>query len=104
MLAAREEVGSRIASRWGWVVFRGVIGILFGLFAFARPGAMGLGIVLVFGCYAFISGIAPCASAAGGGWAGERGGGVLVEGWRGLAVDISAVVWPAAMALSFVWL
>jgi len=104
MLAAREEVGSRIASRWGWVVFRGVIGILFGLFAFARPGAMGLGIVLVFGCYAFISGIAACVAAARAGSAGERWGALLVEGLLGLAVGICAVVWPAAMALSFVWL
>src|ERR1041385_9318194 len=49
MLETKETFG--LASRWGWVVFRGVIGVLFGLVAFARPGAMAFSMVLVFGCY-----------------------------------------------------
>ena len=61
MLLEKAELG--LASRWGWVVFRGVIGILFGLIAFSRPGAMAFSMVLVFGVYAFVSGIATVISA-----------------------------------------
>jgi uncharacterized membrane protein HdeD (DUF308 family) len=104
MLASKEEIGMGIASRWGWVVFRGVIGVLFGLIAFARPGAMALSMVLVFGCYAFISGIATIIAAARSGRAGERWGALLVEGLLGVAVGVLAVLWPTTMALTFVWL
>jgi uncharacterized membrane protein HdeD (DUF308 family) len=104
MLALKEELGLGLASRWGWVVFRGVIGVLFGLIAFARPGALGLSMVLVFGCYAFISGIATLIAAARSGRAGERWGALLVEGLLGIAVGVLAVIWPATMALTFIWL
>jgi uncharacterized membrane protein HdeD (DUF308 family) len=104
MLAAREEVGSRIASRWGWVVFAASSAFCSGCSRSRGPARWGLGIVLVFGCYAFISGIAACVAAARAGSAGERWGALLVEGLLGLAVGLCAVLWPAAMALSFVWL
>jgi uncharacterized membrane protein HdeD (DUF308 family) len=106
MLAARarEEVGTGIASRWGWLVFRGVIGVLFGLIAFARPGAMALSMVLVFGVFAFISGIATIIAAARSGHAGESWGTLLLEGLLAIAVGVLAVLWPARMALTFVWL
>ncbi|HMF40439.1 MAG TPA: HdeD family acid-resistance protein [Polyangia bacterium] len=101
MLEAKETVG--LASRWGWVVFRGVIGVLFGLVAFARPGAMAFSMVLVFGCYAFISGIATVIAAARSGRAGESWGALLLEGLISIAVGAVAVLWPASTALAFVW-
>ena len=55
MLLEKEELG--IASRWGWVVLRGVVAILFGLLAFSHPGAITLGLILTFGAYAFIGGV-----------------------------------------------
>src|SRR5262252_2827058 len=101
MLEAKETVG--LALRWGWVVFRGVIGVLFGLVAFARPGAMAFSMVLVFGCYAFISGIATVIAAARSGRAGESWGALLLEGLISIAVGAVAVLWPASTALAFVW-
>ena len=70
-LSSKEGLGFGLASRWGWVVFRGVIGVLFGVIAFARPGAMALSMVLVFGCFAFAGGIATVIAAARGGRAGS---------------------------------
>src|SRR5262252_4669255 len=102
MLEAKETVG--LASRWGWVVFRGVIGVLFGLVAFARPGAMAFSMVLVFGCYAFISGIATVIASARSGRAGESWGALLLEGLLAIAVGAVALLWPASTALAFVWL
>ena len=45
-LQREEELG--IASKWGWVVLRGVVAILFWLLA-SHPGAITLGLVLMFG-------------------------------------------------------
>ena len=46
MLTQRGEL--ELASRWGWVVFRGVVAILFGLVAFAEPATVGFALVLIF--------------------------------------------------------
>lgn len=101
-LESRESFG--LPTKWGWVVFRGVIAILFGLIAFARPGAMAFSMVLVFGCFAFIGGIATVIAAARSGRAGQSWGALLVEGLLGIAIGALAVLWPASTALAFVWL
>jgi uncharacterized membrane protein HdeD (DUF308 family) len=102
MLASKETFG--LASRWGWVVLRGVLGVLFGLFAFARPGAMAFSMVLVFGCYAFLAGIATVVASARSGRTGDSWGALLVEGLLGIAVGAVALLWPASTALAFVWM
>ncbi len=102
MLMEKAELG--LASRWGWVVCRGVIAILFGLVAFARPGAMAFSMVLLFGCFAFAAGISTIVAAARSGRAGDSWGGLLLEGLLGVAVGAVALLWPASTALTFVWL
>src|SRR5262245_38196707 len=102
MVLEKAELG--LASRWGWVVARGVIAILFGLIAFSRPGAMAFSMVLVFGCFAFAAGIATVISAARSGRAGDSWGALLLEGLLGIAVGAIALLWPASTALAFVWL
>jgi uncharacterized membrane protein HdeD (DUF308 family) len=93
-----------LSSRWGWVVFRGVVAILFGLVAFSRPGATTLSLVLLFGVYAFVGGIAAILAALRRGRAGSNWGALLVDGLLGVAAAIVAVVWPAATAVAFLWL
>jgi uncharacterized membrane protein HdeD (DUF308 family) len=99
-----ERAESGLASRWGWVVFRGVVAVLFGLVAFSRPGAMAFSMVLVFGCYAFAAGIATVVAAARTGRSHERWGALLVEGLLGIAVGATALLWPASTALAFLWI
>ncbi|HXT98925.1 MAG TPA: HdeD family acid-resistance protein [Polyangia bacterium] len=102
MLMEREEL--ELSSRWGWVVARGVVAILFGLLAFSQPGTIGLTLVLMFAAYAFISGIAAVVSAAKGGREGApRWGTLLFEGLLYIAAGIVAVLWPAAAGLAFLW-
>jgi uncharacterized membrane protein HdeD (DUF308 family) len=101
-LSSKEAFG--LPSKWGWVVFRGVIAIVFGLIAFARPGAMAFGMVLLFGCFAFVGGIATVIAAARSGRAGESWGALLIEGLLGIAIGALAVLWPASTALAFVWM
>ena len=102
MVLEKAELG--LASRWGWVVTRGVIGVLFGLIAFSRPGAMAFSMVLIFGCYAFASGIATIIASARSGRAGESWGALLLEGLLWIAAGVVALLWPASTALTFVWL
>jgi len=102
MVLEKAELG--LASRWGWVVTRGVLGVLFGLIAFSRPGAMAFSMVLIFGCYAFASGIATIIASARSGRAGESWGTLLFEGLLWIAAGVAALLWPASTALAFVWL
>jgi uncharacterized membrane protein HdeD (DUF308 family) len=99
-----EKAETGLASRWGWVVTRGVLGIVFGLIAFSRPGAMVFSMVLLFGCFAFAAGIATIIAAARSGRAGDSWGALLLEGLVGIAVGAVALLWPASTALAFVWM
>ena len=101
MLTSRDETD--LASRWGWVILRGVVAILFGLFAFARPGALSLGLVMLFAAYAFVGGIATIIAAAQRGRAGANWGMLMTDGILGIAVAVVAVLWPASAVLAFVW-
>ena len=102
MLAEKAELG--LASRWGWVVLRGVVAILFGLLAIAQPGTIGLAVVLMFAAYSFVSGIAALVTAARGGREGDSGWGMLLlEGLLYVAAGLAAVFWPASFALAFLW-
>jgi uncharacterized membrane protein HdeD (DUF308 family) len=102
MLAEKAELG--LASRWGWVVLRGVVAILFGLLAISQPGTIGLAVVLMFAGYSFVSGIAALVSAARGGREGDsRWGMLLLEGLLYVAAGMVAVFWPASVALAFLW-
>jgi uncharacterized membrane protein HdeD (DUF308 family) len=97
-----EELG--IASRWGWVVLRGVFAVLFGFLAFSRPGVIGLTMVWMFAGYAFVAGIATFVAAVQGGRAGTpRWGTMLLEALLSIGVGILALLWPATTALAFVW-
>jgi uncharacterized membrane protein HdeD (DUF308 family) len=85
------------------VILRGVVAILFGLFAFARPGAMSLGLLMLFAAYAFVGGIATVIAAARRGRAGSNWGMLLLDGILGIAVAVVAVLWPASTIVAFVW-
>jgi uncharacterized membrane protein HdeD (DUF308 family) len=95
---------SRLESNWGWVVARGIAGIIFGVLALAWPGATLISLLLVFAVFAFFEGIANVISAIVGGREGEpRWGTLLLEGILSIAVAGLIVLSPARMALAFVW-
>jgi uncharacterized membrane protein HdeD (DUF308 family) len=102
LTSQRAELG--LASQWRWVILRGVVAILFGLLAFARPGLMSLTLFLWFAAYAFIEGVATLISAARDhGAGGFRRGTLVVEGLLGIAVGVVSVLWPASAALALIW-
>jgi uncharacterized membrane protein HdeD (DUF308 family) len=101
MVSSRETFG--LANRWGWVVLRGVLAILFGLAAFMRPAVITVSLVLLFGAYAFVGGIAAIVAAVRRARDGESWGMLLLDGALGIIVAICAVVWPVAATLGFIW-
>jgi uncharacterized membrane protein HdeD (DUF308 family) len=93
-----------LGSRWGWVVARGVVAVIFGLLTFSRPGAMSLSLLMLFAAYAFAGGITAIIAAARRGRAGLGNWGMLlVDGILGVGVAVMAVLWPVSMAVAFVW-
>jgi uncharacterized membrane protein HdeD (DUF308 family) len=100
-MALAENFG--LAPRWGWLVLRGVVAILFGLAAFARPGAMTLTLILLFGAYALVGGIAAIVAAVRRGREGASWGLLVMDGVLSLIAAGCALLWPAATALAFVW-
>jgi uncharacterized membrane protein HdeD (DUF308 family) len=86
-----------------WVVFRGVVAVLFGLLAFARPGPTALALVLLFGTYAFCGGAAAIMTAL----RGDRGGAsrdvLLLDGVVGVVIAICSLRWPGRMGVTLAW-
>jgi uncharacterized membrane protein HdeD (DUF308 family) len=101
MLTYRDEAD--LSSRWGWVVLRGVVAILFGLLAFSRPGVMSLTLLMLFAAYAFVGGISAIIAAAKRERAGASWGALMIDGILGIAVAVVAVLWPASALIAFVW-
>jgi len=82
-----------LGSRWGWVVARGVVAVIFGLLTFSRPGAMSLSLLMLFAAYAFAGGITAIIAAARRGRAGLGNWGMLlVDGILGVGVAVMALV------------
>jgi uncharacterized membrane protein HdeD (DUF308 family) len=104
MVISESIVGSRLASNWGWVVARGVAGIIFGVLALAWPGATFMSLLMLFAVFVFFEGIANVMSAVAGGRTGESMWGMLLlEGLLSIGLAVLAVLAPARMAMAVVW-
>jgi uncharacterized membrane protein HdeD (DUF308 family) len=99
LVAARNAV---LADNWWALALRGVFAILFGIVAFATPGAAMLALVLVFGAYSTADGTFNIVLAARGARGHKRWGLLLVNGLLGIAIGITAVTWPGITVLAFV--
>jgi uncharacterized membrane protein HdeD (DUF308 family) len=93
-----------LADNWWIVALRGVLAILFGIAAFAVPGATMLALVLVFAAYSLVDGIFGVMLAVHGARTHERWRLLLLNGLLGIAIGIAAVLWPGITLLVFVLL
>jgi uncharacterized membrane protein HdeD (DUF308 family) len=94
---------TQFSRNWWLVALRGVVAILFGILAFVWPGITITVLVLLFGAYALVDGLFAVFVALTNN-AGERRWWVLLEGLVGIAVGVLAFLWPAAMAISLLFL
>jgi uncharacterized membrane protein HdeD (DUF308 family) len=78
--------------------------VIFGLLALIWPQITLLALVLVFGVYAIVDGVAALVAAARGRQlAGGSRGWLVLEGLLGIAAGIVALLWPGITALALLW-
>ena len=89
----------KISRNWWLYAVRGVVAVIFGVVAFARPEQAPQALVLVFGAYALVDGIfAMFAGIAARGYF-ERWWAVLLEGVAGVVIGLLTFFWPNITAL-----
>jgi uncharacterized membrane protein HdeD (DUF308 family) len=97
------EAESRLSTHWAWVLFRGVVAVLFGLLAFARPAAGSLMLILLFGAYAFGGGVAAVVTALRRDRRRDNRDILLLDGVVGVGLAIVSMLWPARLTFTIVW-
>jgi uncharacterized membrane protein HdeD (DUF308 family) len=102
MLGLREDHG--LASHGAWLAYRGVVAVLFGLLAFARPGAGTLTLVLLFGAYTFAGGCAALFTAARHGRTRPGQDLLVLDALMGIVLSYFSLIWPARMSVTVVWI
>jgi uncharacterized membrane protein HdeD (DUF308 family) len=93
-----------LARHWWSPVLRGLVAILVGIIALALPGITLGVLVILFGAYSLIDGIAALVAAYRSSRSGERWGVLLFEGVVGILAGIVAFLWPAITALVLIYL
>jgi uncharacterized membrane protein HdeD (DUF308 family) len=88
-----------LSESWGFLLFRAVLSILFGLTALLLPGITLTGLIFYFGAYAALSGALTIVIAIG--VKGRPGfGTVLFEGLLGIAAGVLTFIYPGITALA----
>jgi uncharacterized membrane protein HdeD (DUF308 family) len=88
---------------WGGLAFRGVIAILFGILAMARPGITVTGLVYLFGAFVFIDGIFAIAASFNVAQMGGRWFSLLLVGLAGVVIGVLSFMHPAVTATGLVY-
>jgi uncharacterized membrane protein HdeD (DUF308 family) len=101
LMTSRNAV---LADNWWALALRGLFSILFGIVAFALPGAAMLALVLVFGAYSIADGLFNIVLAVRGARAHERWVLLLINGLLGIVIGIVAAIWPGITVLAFVFM
>lgn len=83
-----------IGSHNGWLLFRGIVAVLFGVVALAMPVVTLGSLVLVFSAYLLADGVLAIVAAVRAARAGEAWGGSAFEGLADLVAGAIALLWP----------
>jgi len=94
-----------VARDWWVFAIRGVVAILFGVLAFAWPELTLMVLVTLFGAYVLVDGVALLIALARGDTLARRHAwAVGIMGVLGIAAGIATFLWPAATALSMLYI
>lgn len=88
---------------WGALALRGLVALLFGVLALARPGTTAAVLVYLFGGFALVDGIFAVTASGDVAQMGGRWWPIFVVGLVGIGVGVLAFVYPAATALGLVY-
>jgi uncharacterized membrane protein HdeD (DUF308 family) len=87
-----------LARNWWTLLIRGIAAVVFGVLAFAWPGATIVAIVILFGAYAFVDGVFAIVGAIRAAQSHERWWPFLLEGIVGIAIAAIVFFEPRAAA------
>jgi uncharacterized membrane protein HdeD (DUF308 family) len=99
-----ELMGADLARNWWLVVLRGVLGILFGVIAFAMPILTLFSLTLVYAAYMLVDGTFAIAAAVRAARRRQRWGLLTAEGVVTILAGIVAFIWPGLTIIVFVLL
>jgi uncharacterized membrane protein HdeD (DUF308 family) len=88
-----------LSRNWGWMVLRGVIAILFGVLAIAKPGITLTALVLVWGAYALADGLLALVAGIKISDGGKPMWPLIVVGLIGIGAGIATFMRPQMTAL-----
>jgi len=94
----------RLAANWWLLLLRGILAVIFGILAFAWPGPALLGVVLLYGAYAFADGIIAFVTAFSRRDDRTPTWWLLVMGVCGVLAGLAAFAWPGITAAVLVLL
>jgi uncharacterized membrane protein HdeD (DUF308 family) len=93
----------KISRNWWMYAVRGVVAILFGVVAFARPEQALQALVLVFGAYALVDGFFAMFAGIAARRYFDRWWAVLLEGVAGIVIGLITFFWPNITALALLY-
>ena len=93
-----------LSQNWWLVVLRGVLGILFGIAAFAWPGITLLTLILFFGVYAIVDGVVAIVTGFSRTRETPRWWMFLLEGLLNIAAGIVALLMPGLATLVLIYI
>jgi uncharacterized membrane protein HdeD (DUF308 family) len=103
-----DMTGSLAHHTWGWILARGILLILLGIFAVLAPGFALFTFALVFAAFSFIDGILALLSGLRRAHDGRRWGAMVLSGVAGVAIGVLFVLFPRVSTLTYalliVWL
>jgi uncharacterized membrane protein HdeD (DUF308 family) len=99
-----DTLESHLSRFWWALVLRGAVAVLFGLIAFFSPGVTLVALVILFGAYAFVDGIASVILGIKEFGERERWWGTLLSGIVGIGAGIVTFLMPGLTALALLTL
>ena len=103
-----DMTGSLAHYTWGWILARGILLVLLGIFAVLAPGFALFTFALVFAAFSFIDGILALLSGLRRAHDGRRWGAMVLSGVAGVAIGVLFVLFPRVSTLTYalliVWL
>jgi uncharacterized membrane protein HdeD (DUF308 family) len=95
---------SSITRNWWAVVLRGVIAVLFGVLALAKPDITLEALIALFGFFAIIDGVFTLVGGISMIGSGLPWGGPVFGGLVGIAIGVATFIWPGLTALTLLYL
>jgi uncharacterized membrane protein HdeD (DUF308 family) len=89
-----------LSRNWGWVVLRGVAAMLFGALTLFQPGITLAALVLMFGAYAIVDGVAMIVWAIANRRDEPHWVSLILGGLLGIAAGVVTLLWPAMTAVA----